>query len=421
LLPHSHAGVGFSNLRLAVLSPFVDKQHGTERVLAELLERLASEHGVDIDLYSQRVADVAVSRPEASSPSGGAGRIVWRNVSSIPGPHLTKFLWWYFANRFARWRDARFRGVHADLVYSPGINAPNVDAITVHITFHAFYEQVRPHLRLLGDSPLRWPRTIHRILYYRLIIALERRIYGNPRIALSAVSNVVAQQLERFFGRKDVLVIRNAVDSSQFNCKARLARRDDSRASFDIGTNDFVFLLVGNDWKKKGLDALLDALASCRDLPVRLLVVGSDEQKPYAEHCERMQLSKRVAFLPPSADVLQFYAAADAYVGPSLEDAYGLPILEAMACGLPVIASTAAGASEIIVNGENGLLLRDPRDVKLLASLMRKICAAPDRGAALGAAAELTAANESWDIYAVRMLEHFRSVASRKNVSRQRQ
>ena len=67
------------------------------------------------------------------------------------------------------------------------------------------------------------------------------------------------------------------------------------------------------------------------------------------------------------------------------------------------------------MDGENGLLLRDPRDVKLLASLMRKICAAPDLGAALGAAAERTAANESWDSYAVRMLEHFRSIAARKN------
>jgi len=73
------------------------------------------------------------------------------------------------------------------------------------------------------------------------------------------------------------------------------------------------------------------------------------------------------------------------------------------------------------VDGENGLLLRDPRDVKLLASLMRKICVAPDLAAALGAAAERTAANESWDIYAVRMLEHFRLIASRKNLSRQRQ
>jgi glycosyltransferase involved in cell wall biosynthesis len=65
-------------------------------------------------------------------------------------------------------------------------------------------------------------------------------------------------------------------------------------------------------------------------------------------------------FLPPSPNVLQFYAAADAYVGPSLEDAYGLPVLEAMACGLPVLASSRAGVSEIIDHEINGIILRDP-------------------------------------------------------------
>jgi len=230
---------------------------------------------------------------------------------------------------------------------------------------------------------------------------------------------LVAKQLESFFGRSDVLVVRHAVDTRCFKRQARLARRDEVRAAFGVAPREFVFLLIGNDWKIKGLDAALRALTECLDLPIRLLVVGNDHREPFLQLCEQLGLSGCVNFLDPSKDVLQFYAAADAYVGPSLEDSYGLPILESMACGLPVIASSAAGASEIIVDGENGLLLRNPRDVKLLASLMRKICAAPDRGAALGAAAEKTAANESWYTYAVRMLEHFRSVVSRKNVSQQ--
>lgn len=408
-------------MRLAVISPFVDKQHGTERALAELLQRLACESSVDIDLYSQRVNDLAVSPPESHSQPGKAGRIVWRRVSAIPGPHVVQFVWWHFANRFARWRGRAFHGLVPDLLYSPGINAPDADAITVHIVFHAFYEQVRPQLRLGSNSPIQWPLTLHRLLYYRLMMALERRIYRDRQVALSAVSALVAKQLETFFGRTDVLVVRHAVDPRYFNRQARLARRDEARTAFGVAPGEFVFLLIGNDWKIKGLDAALRASTECLDLPIRLLIVGNDRREPFLQLSEQLGLYGQVNFLEPSKDVLQFYAAADAYLGPSLEDSYGLPILESMACGLPVIASSAAGASEIIVDGENGLLLRDPRDVKLLASLMRKICAAPDRGAALGAAAERTAANESWDIYAVRMLEHFRSVASRKNVSRQRQ
>src|SRR5258708_8480109 len=89
--PHSPAGVGFSKLRLAVISPFVDKQHGTERVLAELLQQLTAEHGVDVDLYSQRVADLAALLPESPPRPQGLARILCPKLSSIPRPHLFQF------------------------------------------------------------------------------------------------------------------------------------------------------------------------------------------------------------------------------------------------------------------------------------------------------------------------------------------
>ena len=103
-------------------------------------------------------------------------------------------------------------------------------------------------------------------------------------------------------------------------------------------------------------------------------------------------------FLVPSADVLSFYAATDAYVAPSLEDAFGLPILEAMACGLPVIASVQAGASENIIDGTTGYLLRDPMNHVELAELIRRL--AGDRSAAQkvgAAAAQFVKASVSWD------------------------
>ena len=404
-------------MRIAVISPFVDKQHGTERVLAELLERLSGNHGVEVQLFAQHVADISFVSSRESAAGLFTGKIIWHRVSTVPGPQLLRFVWWYFANRSSR-RKEREESSAPHLVYSPGINAPDVDAITAHIVFHAFYQQIRPQLRLMTNSPLHWPLIIHRVLYYRLIMALERRIYSDRRIALSAVSQAVAGQLQHFFGREDVEVIRNAVDTRQFNAGARLERRDKVRARFGLAAGDFVFVLVGNDWKKKGLDVLLEALAHCSDLPVRLLVVGQDLRAPYEKLCERLHLCARVDFLAPSQDVLQFYAAADAYVGPSLEDAYGLPILESMACGLPVIASTAAGASEIISDGEDGLLLRDSRDAKSLAQLMRRLCDSPELAKTLGIAAERTAALESWEVHAERMYRHFQKVlASKSNPS----
>jgi UDP-glucose:(heptosyl)LPS alpha-1,3-glucosyltransferase len=121
-----------------------------------------------------------------------------------------------------------------------------------------------------------------------------------------------------------------------------------------------------------------------------------------------------VRFLQPSRDVVKFYAAADAYIGPSLEDAYGLPILEAMACGLPVIASSRAGASEILRNAENGFILRNPEDIHELAALLRRLYSDPNLRGRLGEEAARTAAEQSWDRNALDTWEFLKATLARK-------
>jgi len=228
-------------------------------------------------------------------------------------------------------------------------------------------------------------------------MALERRIYTDPKVRLAVVSKLVSAQLEKHFGRTDSVVIPNAVDTVIFNSEARLARRSVSRQSLKLDDSDFVALLIGNDWKKKGLDQLLRALAII-EIPIQLLVVGKDDPGLYGPALRQLRLDDSVRFLAPSADVLSFYAAADAYVAPSLEDAFGLPILEAMACGLPVIASVQAGASENIIDGTTGYLLRDPMNHVELAEIILRL--GGDRPAAQkvgAAAAKYVQVSVSWD------------------------
>ena len=113
---------------------------------------------------------------------------------------------------------------------------------------------------------------------------------------------------------------------------------------------------------------------------------------------QQFRLEDRVRFLAPSADVLSFYAATDAYVAPSLEDAFGLPILEAMACGLPVIASVQAGASDNIVDGTTGYLLRDPMNhIELAKIILRLVSDRPAAEKIGAAAAEYVRTSVSWD------------------------
>ena len=360
-------------MRLAVVSPFLDRQHGTEHCVIQQIERLARRHQWKIELYSQWVSQLGGVRPASEVSQDSTDSILWHKVSAIPGPHLIKYLWWFFANHWQRWRDLRSGRVCTDLVYSAGINCLDADVIVVHIVFHAFYERVRPALTLRRVSLQSWPRLIHRRLYYKLIMLLERKIYRDPGVRLVAVSSLVAAQLKSHFQRGDVTVIPNAVDAVRFNPEARMAKRNESRKSLSYAERDFVLLLIGNDWKKKGLHTLLRTVALLSELPWRLLIVGSDDPDLFRPSLGQPALQGRVHFEKPSADVLFFYAAADLYVGPSLEDAFNLPILEAMACGLPVIASAHAGASEMIRDGETGLIFRDPQDHVQLVHLIRRI------------------------------------------------
>ena len=383
-------------MQIVVVSPFLDRRHGTELCIIEQIERLSTMYGWGIHLFSQHVEDVNNLLTE--DPTNTAtGFIRWYRVSDIPAPHLLKFLWWFFANRGVRKSALKRLENRPLLVYSPGINCLDANAITVHIVFHEFYARVRHELAFLKVPVSRWPVTLHRKLYYRLIMALERRIYTDRRVRLAAVSKLVSAQLEKHFGRTDSVVIPNAVETTIFNPEARLARRSVSRQSLELHDSEFVVLLIGNDWKNKGLDQLLRALAIV-EISIQLLVVGKDDPGLYRPALRELRLDDRVRFLAPAADVLSFYAAADAYVAPSLEDAFGLPILEAMACGLPVIASVQAGASENVVDGTTGYILRDPMNHAELADHIRRLASDKSAAQKIGAAAaQFVKSSVSWD------------------------
>src|SRR5207245_10095904 len=86
-----HTTRGCVDLRLAVVSPFVDRRHGTERALAELLDRLARDEHCEIHLYSQRVEGLALAHPGVAQPQDSAA-IISHKARSIPGPHVLRFL-----------------------------------------------------------------------------------------------------------------------------------------------------------------------------------------------------------------------------------------------------------------------------------------------------------------------------------------
>ena len=210
-------------------------------------------------------------------------------------------------------------------------------------------------------------------------------------------------------------VIHNAVDNRAFNPHIRLTRRDSGATGIRISDQDLVLLLVGNDWKSKGLHCLLEAIAHLRHLPLKLLVVGRDDRVPFLPLIREMEIDRQVRFLEPSADIVKFYAASDLYVGPSLHDSFALPPLEAMACGLPVITSSRSGVAEIMSPGTDGFVLADPTDSGQLAGLIKCLYDDQDLRQRLGDNAARTAPQYTWEHNAAELRALFEQVLAGKD------
>jgi len=370
--------------RLAVVSPFIDKRHGTERGVVEWLTRLSGEY--EIHLYSQRVEDMDLSI------------FTWHRIPTLPGPHLVNYLWWFVANHFYRWKDRRFHGLRYDLVLTPGVNCLDADVVAVYIVFAEFYRQVREQLKFRSNPVRFWPRLLHRHIYYGLIKKLERKLYANPGNHLFVIARKTANDIKTFYHREDSFEVAYiGIDHATFNPAARLARRRQMREELGLPENGFVLLLIGNDYKKKGLQNVIEALKKLNPLPITLLVAGQDDRTPFLSKIHEYGLDGRIQFLPVRSDVIAYFGAADVYIGPSLEDTFAFPPTEALGTGLPVITTATNGTSEIMTHGVDGFVLQDATDVGAMADLIELLYRDPQLRQRIGEAAAATAQQYTWD------------------------
>lgn len=166
------------------------------------------------------------------------------------------------------------------------------------------------------------------------------------------------------------------------------------RLRADLGLKGVTFICVGRLWKGKGLAYLLDAFRHLTDSSadnVSLLLVGDGEQGIHLrERCRREQIGNVVfTGFKQRNELPRYYAAADIFVFPTLGDPYGLVLDEAMACGLPVITTSAVGeVRERVDDGINGLVV-PPADSNVLFDRMKLLAQDKELRNRLGRAAAL--------------------------------
>ena len=337
---------------LAFVAKGIDGRGGTERDLFQLAAGLAGR-GHAVSLYLLR----------SGSPAPAGCRVVrvpTLGVGSLAG--LWSLAW--MGPRMA------FRGGH-DLVIGFS-RLLRQDVVRCGGGSHAAFLDT---LDSLG-SPLQGSvRRLHPL--HRSILAIERRQYrpGRYRRVL-AISEPVKADLIRTYGVPEpaIRVIPDGVDIARFHPDLRQAHRSAVRAARGIPESAPCALFVGNGFRRKGLDTLLQAMARLPDRHWHLLVVGGDSDLTrYRTLAARLGLAGRIVFAGSQPEPDPFYGAADLLVLPAVQEAFGNVVLEALASGLPAIVSRAAGSAALLRDGLEAGVLEDPRSADELAMRIGKV------------------------------------------------
>jgi glycosyltransferase involved in cell wall biosynthesis len=380
---------GIKRLRIAVLNRnFSPTGGGAERYSIALVEQLAARHEIHVFAQSMAHEWPGVTYHKVSQP--------------LRRPRWINQLWYATATWWATRRGF-------DLVHSHE-NTWHGQVQTIHVL------PIQYNLFLGREgfaSLLRWVKVVTspRLLVY---LWLERRRYAaKPGRALVVTSSTLDAIMRRTHPHVGPLLRLVTPGVAQVPGKASAPLRSAARESLGLPQTGRCILFVGNDYQKKGLSTLLQALAQ---LPadVHLAVVGDPVHIPaFRAKAVAAGVVQRVYFLGALAEVGMAYQAADCLAHPTLEDTFAMVVLEAMAHGLPVVVSAPryCGIAELLTDGFNALILQTPESPQALQALLLRALTDAALGEGLSTHAMAFAQSHRWaDLARVQELIYLQSV-----------
>ena len=338
-----------NRLRVAVLARiFSTSAGGAERYCASLVKHLAPQH--EIHVYAQ---DIRTQYPQVVFHQVPlfCRRPRWLNQIAF-----ATYTWWQTRKSF-------------DVVHSHE-NTWHGDVQTIHVLPFSYLWFVNRHgLGLLF-------KTLQLITSPRLLTywALEKlRMRHQPGRFLVAVSEPVKAVLNQDLKHKleHIRVISPGIEATHVHSSS-----EKMQALLDLGLpmQGKCLLWVGNNAIKKGLPTLLEALAQ---LPhdIFLVIVGSAApEHKWRSQVTALGLDDRIFFKGVLDDMTLAYTAADLLVHPTLEDTFGMVVLEAMSHAVPAIVSAEryCGISSELTHLQNAWVLQDPLDASALEKAIEK-------------------------------------------------
>ena len=224
-------------------------------------------------------------------------------------------------------------------------------------------------------------------------VVIQRWAWRRMDSVLSVSSRLADRMADQIgFERRRIHVIRNGIDTARF----RPALRNESRAALGLAGNECVIGTVGRLVPVKDQATFVEAIARLKERGVRVkaLIAGEGPLRRELESQAAVRgVSDRLVMLGARTDVERVLAALDVFVLSSVSEGWSNTILEAMASGVPVVATHVGGADESVDDGRTGTLV-PASNPGAMADAVAALLAAPDVRARFGAAGRLRAERE---------------------------
>ena len=246
-------------------------------------------------------------------------------------------------------RAARSGGF--DVVYGLG-RSFGLDAVRVTERLQSHWLDVRYRHPLRRRLEAFNPR-------HRTLIDLERTIYHGQDVRCVVTQSQLDRRLviERYgVPAGKIRTIYNGVDTAVFHPRVR-EEAAAVRRELGLGRDQPLLVFAAMDFEGKGLRTILTALSRTRHQDARLLVLGDGPVRRFSRLARELGVENRVTFAGRRGDIQRYYGAGDLFLLPTAYEPFPNVLLEAMACGLPVLTTTTAGGADVVEHGRNGYLV----------------------------------------------------------------
>lgn len=233
--------------------------------------------------------------------------------------------------------------------------ANNIDIIQSHFLRESFAAVLakffNPKIKVIWTMHLIYEEK-------RGILNFLNRLFSRGTSAIICVSEAVRQSLEeKGINRKKLVTVLNGVDTGYF----KPVYDANIREEFGIEKDEVLLTTVSRFQEIKGHDFLIDALNELNmnyDIKFKALLVGDGEEMDNIKNkVNKLGLENQVIFAGYREDIPRILTESDIYISPSKNEAISFSIMEALACGVPVVATEVGGVPEVINKGKCGIMV----------------------------------------------------------------